>query len=185
MKRSRFNQEQIIAILKEQGFGLGTADLYRTHGISGAALYKWQAKNGGLDVSDARRLKALEDENTRLKKLLAESMLSNAILKSVAKRTVTPRRSEMRWPMHAWCMACQRRACEDLEVDRSSVRYRSLRPDDRELREGVKTVASQRRRLGYRRIHLMLQRQGIEMKIKKLGRLYGEEKLQVCKRGGR
>jgi len=79
----------------------------------------------------------------------------------------------------------QRRACEALEVDRSSVRYRSTRPDDRELREAMKAVASQRRRFGYRRIHVMLQRHGIEMNLKKLRRLYGEERLQVRKRGGR
>lgn len=81
MKRSRFNEEQIIAILKEQESGLGTADLCRKHGISSATFYKWKAKYGGLDVSDARRLKTLEDENARLKKLLAEAMLDNAILK--------------------------------------------------------------------------------------------------------
>lgn len=79
----------------------------------------------------------------------------------------------------------QRRACEALDVDRSSVRYRSLRPDDRELREAMKAVAAQRRRFGYRRIHVMLQRQGIAINIKKLRRLYAEEKLQVRKRGGR
>ena len=79
----------------------------------------------------------------------------------------------------------QRRACEALEVDRSSVRYRSTRPADQELREAMKAVASERRRFGYRRIHVMLQRQGIAMNIKKLRRLYGEEKLQVRKRGGR
>ena len=86
MKRSRFNEEQIISILKEQESGLGTADLCRNHGISSATFYKWKAKYGGLDVSDARRLKTLEDENTRLKKLLAEAMLDNAILKDVAAK---------------------------------------------------------------------------------------------------
>lgn len=86
MKRSRFNEEQIIAILKEHEAGLGTADLCRKHGISIATFYKWKAKYGGLEVSDARRLKALEDENTRLKKLLAEAMLDNAILKDVAAK---------------------------------------------------------------------------------------------------
>jgi putative transposase len=79
----------------------------------------------------------------------------------------------------------QRRACEALEVDRSSVRYRSTRAPDLELREAMKAVASERRRFGYRRIHVMLQRQGIVMNLKKLRRLYGEEKLQVRKRGGR
>jgi putative transposase len=86
MKRSRFNEEQIIAILKEHEAGLGTADLCRKHGISSASFYKWKAKYGGLEVSDARRLKALEEENARLKKLLAEAMLDNAILKDVAAK---------------------------------------------------------------------------------------------------
>jgi putative transposase len=84
MKRSRFNEEQIIGILKEQESGLGTVDLCRKHGISSATFYKWKAKYGGLELSDARRLRALEDENARLKKLLAEAMLDNAILKDVA-----------------------------------------------------------------------------------------------------
>ncbi len=79
----------------------------------------------------------------------------------------------------------QRRACAVLAVDRSSVRYRSLRPDDADLREAMKKVAGERRRFGYRRIHLMLERQGIRMNQKKLRRLYREEKLQVRKRGGR
>ena len=73
----------------------------------------------------------------------------------------------------------QRRACEALEVDRSSMRYRSIRAPDLDLREAMKAVASERRRFGYRRIHVMLQRQGIVMNLKKLRRLYGEEKLQV------
>jgi len=79
----------------------------------------------------------------------------------------------------------QRRACEALGADRSSVRYRSVRPDDQDLRDAMKTVASERRRFGYRRIHVMLERQGIGMNLKKLRRLYREEKLQVRKRGGR
>jgi len=79
----------------------------------------------------------------------------------------------------------QRRACEVLAVDRSSVRYRSIREDDTPLREAMKAVAAERRRFGYRRIHVMLQRQGMAMNLKKLRRLYREEKLQVRKRGGR
>src|SRR5881392_3566204 len=91
MKRSRFNEEQIIAILQEQEAGAKTADVCRKHGISGATFYKWKGKFGGMDVSDARRLKALEDENSRLKKLLAEAMLDNAMLKDIAaKKMMTP-----------------------------------------------------------------------------------------------
>ena len=76
MKRSRFKEEQIIAILREQEAGRPTADVCRKHGISGGTFFKWKAKYGGLDVSDARRLKALEDENAKLKKLLAEARIN-------------------------------------------------------------------------------------------------------------
>jgi putative transposase len=86
MKKSRFSEEQIIAILREQEAGTSTADVCRRHGVSAATFYKWKAKFGGMDVSDAKRLKALEDENAKLKKLLAESMLDIAILKDVNSR---------------------------------------------------------------------------------------------------
>jgi putative transposase len=88
MKPSRFTEEQIIGILREQEVGAATADVCRKHGISSATFYKWKAKYGGLAVSDARRLKTLEDENAKLKKLLAEAMLDNAMLKDVAAKNV-------------------------------------------------------------------------------------------------
>jgi len=83
MKRSRFTEEQIIGILKEQESGQRTADVCRRHGISEATFYKYKSKYGGLQVSDAKRLKALESENSQLKKLLAESLLDNAVLKDI------------------------------------------------------------------------------------------------------
>jgi putative transposase len=86
MRRSRFTEEQIIGILREQEIGAKTADVCRKHGVSGATFYKWKAKYGGLDVSDARRLKSLSDENAKLKKLLAEAMLDNAMLKDIAAK---------------------------------------------------------------------------------------------------
>ena len=84
MKRSRFTEEQIIAILKEQEAGMPTVEVCRRHGISDATFYKWKAKFGGLEVSEAKRLRQLEDENAKLKKLLAEAMLDNAALKDIA-----------------------------------------------------------------------------------------------------
>ena len=86
MKRSRFTEVQIIAMLKEQEAGLPTAEVCRKHGVSQVTFYKYKARFGGLEVSDARRLRALEDENAKLKKLLAEQMLDNAILRDVAAK---------------------------------------------------------------------------------------------------
>ena len=83
MKRKRHTEEQIIAILKEHEAGVKTADLCRKHGISEASFYNWKAKFGGLEVSEAKRLKGLESENARLKKLLADAMLDNAALKDL------------------------------------------------------------------------------------------------------
>lgn len=77
MRRSRFSEEQIISILKEQEAGVPTAEVCRRHGVSSATFYKWKAKFGGLEVSEAKRLRQLEEENAKLKKLLAEAMLDN------------------------------------------------------------------------------------------------------------
>ena len=75
MKRSRFSEEQIIGVLKEHQAGLGAKELCRKHGVSDATFYKWRSKYGGMEVSDSRRLKALEAENAKLKKVLAEQMM--------------------------------------------------------------------------------------------------------------
>ena len=83
MKKSRFTDEQIIGMIKEQESGTPTAEVCRKYGVSSASFYKYKSKFGGMDVSDARKLKALEEENTKLKKLLAEQMLDNAVLKDI------------------------------------------------------------------------------------------------------
>ena len=86
MKRSRFSEEQVIGILKEHQAGLSAKELCRKHGISDATFYKYKAKFGGMNVSDAKKLRALEDENNRLKRMLADAMLDNAALKDLATK---------------------------------------------------------------------------------------------------
>ena len=86
MKRSKFSEEQVIAILREQEAGAKTADVCRRHGISSATFYAWKAKYGGMEPSDAKRLKALEDENAKLKRLYADAMLDNAGLRDLLGR---------------------------------------------------------------------------------------------------
>ena len=88
MKGSRFSEEQIIGVLREQEAGARTEEVCRRHGISSATFYKWKAKYGGLELSDAKRLRAMEDENRRLKKLLAEAMLDNAALRDLLGKNV-------------------------------------------------------------------------------------------------
>ena len=83
MRKSRFTEEQIIGMIKEQESGTPTSDVCRKYGVSSASFYKYKAKFGGMDISDARKLRALEEENTKLKKLLAEQMLDNAMLKDI------------------------------------------------------------------------------------------------------
>lgn len=86
MKMKRFNEEQIIRILHEQESGITTAEICRKHGIAKSTFYKWKSKYGGMDMSDARRLKALEDENRRLKSLLADAHLDISMLKSITAK---------------------------------------------------------------------------------------------------
>ncbi len=186
MKRSRFTEEQIIWILREQEAGIPVADLCRKHGLSSPTFYKWKAKYGGMDVSEARRLKALEDENAKLKRMLADSMLDNVALKGLLGKVVTPaaHRAAAAHLQSAYEMS-ERRACRVLGVDRTNVRYRTTQPDDGALRDRLKALAQERRRFGYRRLHVMLRREGHAVNKKRVQGIYREEKLTVRRRGGR
>ncbi|WP_430448561.1 IS3 family transposase [Rhodophyticola sp.] len=187
MKRVRFSEEQIIGVLKEAEAGAKTADLARRHGVSEATIYNWKAKYGGLEVSEARRLRELESENARLKRLLADTMLDNVALKDLLfKKVVTPAaKREAAAHLQACHGMSERRACRVIDADRKSVRYRSIRDDDGALREKLRDLANQRRRFGYRRLHILLRREGVMINRKKTQRLYKEEGLAVRRRRSR
>ncbi|MEZ5687481.1 MAG: IS3 family transposase [Caenibius sp.] len=187
MKRTRFSEEQIIGVLKEAEAGAKTADLARRHGVSEATIYNWKSKYGGMEVSDARRLKELESENAKLKRLLADAMLDKAALKDLlGKKVLTPAAQREAVAHLQVCHGMsERRACRVIDADRKSVRYRSTRDDDAELREKLRELANQRRRFGYRRLHILLRREGIMINRKKTQRLYKEEGLAVRRRRSR
>ncbi|RYY28772.1 MAG: IS3 family transposase [Sphingomonadales bacterium] len=189
MKRKQFSEEQIIGILKEAEAGAVVTDLCRRHGMSSATYYASKAKFGGLEVSDARRLRALEEENARLKRLLADTMLDNAGLKDLlSKKLVTlAAKREAVAHLQTTLGMSERRACAVVGADRTSMRYRSCRADDGDLRSRsrLRELAQQRRRFGYRRLHILLRRDGITINRKKTQRLYREEGLTVRRRKGR
>ncbi|WP_323042477.1 IS3 family transposase [Gemmobacter sp.] len=186
MRKSRFTEAQIIGMIKEQEAGLPTSELCRKHGLSPATFYKLKAKYGGMDLSDAKRLKQLEDENAKLKRLLADTMLDNVVLKDLlGKPLTTPmqRREAVLRALKGHPIS-QRRACVLIGVDPKTVR-RDRPPDNPEIREEMHRIAEKRRRFGYRRVGIMLERKGMIMNEKKLYRIYREEGLSVHRRRGR
>ena len=153
MKKSRFTEEQIVGVLREQEAGAKTSDVCRQHGISPATLYEWKAKFGGLEVYEARRLRTLEMENAGLKKLLADAMLDNAMLKDIAGKMVAPgvrRHAVADFREHHG--VSERRVCQALGMDRSVVRYRTCRSDDTAIRHRLRSLAGELRRFEYRRL---------------------------------
>ncbi|UWU19472.1 IS3 family transposase (plasmid) [Rhizobium sullae] len=187
MKKQRFSEEQIIAVLKEQEAGAKAADLCRKHGISEATFYNWKAKYGGMEVSEAKRLKALEDENAKLKKLLAEQMLDAAALRELLfKKMVGPAaKRDAVTHLKTVMGLSERRACQIISADRKTIRYRSCRPLEVELRAKLRELASERRRFGYRRLFVLLRRDGEPSGVNRIYRLYREEGLSVRKRKAR
>lgn len=156
MRRSRFTEGQILGILEEHEAGQSAADLCRKHGISDQTLYNWKAKYGGLKPSEASRLKGLEDENRRLKKLLAEAVMDNSVLRELLrKKLIGPAARfgvvERVMREHEYS---ERAACRLIGVDRSAFRYERADGGDAALRKRLRELANQRRRFGYRRLVL-------------------------------
>src|SRR3954451_17075681 len=187
MKRNRFSEEQIIGILKEHEAGVSVADLCRKHGVSDASIYKWKAKFGGMEVSEAQ---AAEDAGGREHAAEAVAGRRHAghcgVEGPFGKEMVTPatERKAVARLVDAYGMS-ERRACKAIGCCRMTMRYKTTRADDATLRQRMKAIAHERRRFGYRRLHVLLKREGYVINHKKLFRLYREEKLGVRRRGGR
>jgi putative transposase len=173
MRRSRFTEEQIIGVPPEQEAGMQVAEVCRKHGISPPTFYAWKAKFGGMSVSNAKPLKRLEDWLSRVE----GHQLAKMVTPAARRAAVTAAREA-----HG---ISERRACSIIGADRTAVRYRYRGADDAAARTRLKQLAAECRRFGWRRLKLLLQREGIRMNHKKLRRLYAEERLQVRRRGGR
>ena len=184
MKRARFSDEEMIGVLKEAEAGAKTADLARRHGVSEATIYNWEAKYGGLEVSEVRRLRELESEAQAAAGRHDAGQLDAQ--GSSFKKVVTPAaKREAAAHLQACHGLSERRACRVIDADRKSVSYRSVRDDDTALREKLRGLASQRRRFGYRCLHNLLRREGVMINRKKTQRLYREEGLGVKRRRSR
>lgn len=187
MKKARLTEEQIIGILQEHEAGAKCADLCRKHGVSEGTFYAWKAKYSGMTVSEAKRLKALEDKNAKLKKLLAEQMLDMAAMRELLqKKMATPvAKREAVAHLKAQLGLSERRACQIAGADRTMVRYQSQREPDTALRVRLRDLANERRRFGYRRLFVLLRREGEASGINRIYRLHREEGLTVRKRKAR
>ena len=156
-RKSQFTEEQIIRALKEVEAGATGTEVCRRLGVSEQTFYRWKAKFGGMDVSDAQRLRALEEENRKLKLLLAEQLLGVQMLRSALKKMSTPAtRRRVASEVQAEFECSQRRCCRALGFARSSVLYRSRRQEEPELVERLKALPAERPRLGDRRLHRLL-----------------------------
>ncbi|WP_246755780.1 IS3 family transposase [Bradyrhizobium sp. CCBAU 53338] len=187
MKRSRFTEEQIIGILKEHEAGVLVADLCRKHGVSDASIYKWKAKFGGLEGVGGQ---AAEDAGGREHAVETVAGRLHAgqcgVEGPLGKEMVTPaaKRKAVAHLVDAHGMS-ERRACKAIGCCRMTMRYRTTRADDAGVRQRMRAIALERRRFGYRRLHVLLKREGYLINHKKLFRLYREERLTVRRRGGR
>nr|WP_085963616.1 IS3 family transposase [Burkholderia gladioli] len=181
MKRKRFSIEQIVAVLKQAELGMPVADLIRQVGISAQTFYRWKKQYAGMQSDQVRELKQLQDENARLKKLVAELSLDKAILQDVASKKCGPaalRRDVVAYVVSHYGLT-MRRACRLLKQPRSVQYYRSVKDPRPELRSRMREIAYTRVRYGYRRVHVLLRREGWQLGRNQAYRLYCEEQLQL------
>ncbi|MBK8057864.1 MAG: IS3 family transposase [Gemmatimonadetes bacterium] len=184
MKRKCFTEEQIVAILKEAAASDNARLVVRKHGITETTFCRWKAKYSGIGVPEVKRLKALEEENARLKRRVADLSLDNAMLRDVVgRKLVTPaQRRTAVTHLRATYPVSTRRACELVHLARSRWYHQSVRAADTDLAEALREKAAQRPRWGYRRLHVLLARDGWQVNHKRVRRVYRAAGLQVRRR---
>ncbi|MFN3132452.1 IS3 family transposase [Roseibium sp.] len=181
MPKKRFSDEQIAFALRQAESGTTIGEICRKMGIAEATFYRWKKVNAGMGVSEIRRLKQLEDGNSKLKRLVADLTLDREMLQDVIRRKpLRPARKrtlvdEMR---SDWSVSI-RRACAVIRFDPTTYRYRSRRPGQAALEQRIREICQTRVRCGYRRVHVLLRREGWMINQKKTRRIYNELGLQL------
>lgn len=181
--KKRFIEEQIGGFLGEADAGMAIKELCRRHGFSEASYYLWCIKFGGMSVPDAKRLKDLEAENSRLKKLLAEQVFENDLIKDALRKKVVsaPARRTL---VRQWVDEglSERRPLSVVRMSANALRYEPRPNRNAELRERILALAQQHKRYGVGMIYLKLRQAGLSVNYKRVERLYQEAKLQVRRR---
>ena len=180
MKASKFTEAQIAFVLKQAEDGLPVAEVCRKAGISDATFYSWRKKYAGLMPSEMKRLRQLEEENAKLKRIVADLSLDKAMLQGVlAKKALKPgRKRDLVDKVRSEWKVSARRACSALRIDRSLYVYKSKRGGQADLKHRITEICETRVR-GYRRVHILLQRDGYSVNPKRIYRLYKEMGLQL------
>ncbi|WP_113154401.1 IS3 family transposase [Nitratireductor sp. OM-1] len=184
MKASKFSDAQKAFILKQGDDGVPVAEICRKAGISQATYFNWKKKYAGLLPDEMRRLKALEDENSRLKKIVADLTLDREMLQDVIRRKpLRPARKRklVDGMLVEWGISI-RRACKALKFETSTYHYKSRRTGQAALERRIKEICETRVRYGYRRVHVLLRREGWTINMKKTRRIYNELGLQLRNR---
>ncbi|WP_394133512.1 IS3 family transposase [Marinobacter nauticus] len=181
MKRSRYTEEQIAFALKQVELGTPVPEVCRKMGVSDATFYNWRKKYGGLGPSELKRLKQLEEENHRLKKLVADLSLDKAMLQDVVgkKALRPPRKRQLVADLQARYGVSERQACAVLQFSRASCRYQSVARDSSALSMRIREITLTRLHYGYRRVHVQLQREGWRDNHKRVYRLYRDQGLSL------
>jgi len=180
VKRSKFTDEQIAFALKQAELGISVEDVCRKMGISDATFYVWRKKYGGIGPSELRRLRQLEEENRKLKQIVADLSLDKAMLQAVVAKKLRPSHRRELVPELMQRFGCsQRNALRVVRMSASTYLYRSVARDATALQLRIKEITQTRVHYGYRRVHVMLRREGHKDNVKRVYRLYREKGLSL------